>query len=248
MGAIPYNALVHISSAINDVRDKMCALTPMPELTHDDFLNLFVEPKDQRVLKEAARLAHVDRKAVNFVSAIEHPRFEEALGAPMVDVMFELYGDDAPLSPKNNVPLKGAPQHVLGAIAEWAISMVEINIQSSRTHALVHWLNENCANAAQVRFLWPSIVALANMREDTKGFANKLRDVPAPKSLPAIPAEVRTACRLTAGFVASASLIAPDPEDDKFYPVEILLPSNIYHRTNTIRRKEGVLGMLRGYP
>lgn len=247
MGAMPDYVYQTIDKQIDEVAAKMRALTPMPEITHDDFLSLFVPAEEHCILKDAARIAYASSTRTTR-SAIHHKLFEAQFDLDSVSIDFVLHGDDAPLIPRNHHQLRDAPQHVLDAVAEWACSIAETNIQAQRASKLLYWFNYNLTNPGQLRFLWPSVVTLASKHPGTKGFADKIRDLSAPKTLPNIPQEIKNACKLTAGFIASASLISDeDDTPDVFRSVTLALPPH-YNGHVTITKDEGALGTLIGNP
>jgi hypothetical protein len=207
--------------------------------SHDEFLELFVSREHADMLKTVADIAHVGNSPGGWLHAeFAHSRLTAALGVEKANLMFGVnpVKDYAPLLPRNNVVLESAPPEVLDRLADWVIERAEIGFNISRARLVYNWLNTKCKTANEMRFLWPSIVALCSLDERTQEYGAKLRDVKPPKAVAFLPPEVKEGCRKAAGTIASAMLLGEPP------PFKAPVTVTLAGVGGT--RREGALGIL----
>ncbi len=71
-------------------------------------------------------------------------------------------------------------------LEDWVIGRVEQNFEISRADLLLNYLNNNCETPSQIRYLWPSILALCSLdkaNEKLVEFGDKLRELKSPRAL-----------------------------------------------------------------
>lgn len=240
MSAISRRHYDQLEASLTALSSKWCDFHNVG-LSHDEFLALFAPPEHHKMLKEAAEIAQVDSNGGYHNVAFSHERFKTAFGSETVHLCFHLRPQNglAPLMPRNTVILSTAFPETLERLADWVIERVKINTSINRAKAVLSWLANNCSTANEVRFLWPTLIAVASLHDDTKDFGHKLREVRAPKSLPAIPFEVKAGLKASAGAVASAMLLGnPEP---------FSAPVTVSINRVDVSRREGALGYISGY-
>lgn len=241
-GVIPQRFINTMSLTINTLANRMKSLHPM-SLTHKEYLDLLAPPEHHQTLMDAAEFADVSSNLYKNIDFL-HPSFEGIVDGP-VSLFCTIHkpGKTMPLAPRNSVILKDAPKEIRDKLAGWVLTVADINFNAARTRALMWWLNDNCNTAAQVRFLWPTIVHIAALDEDTRSLADKMREIKKISTLPALPLEVTAACKSTSKWVAMMSLLSDDMETPKADPkVEVTCELGGF---NALKR-EGVLGVLSG--
>jgi hypothetical protein len=190
--------------------------------THDEFLTMFAPPEHHEMLKEVRKIAHVS-SSTSYLTTV----LKDGVNANKVDVEFTLHGNDAPLVPMGKKILKTTPGHLVERLTTRVNHVIGIRKQFSIAIALMDWLDNNCDTLAQIRFIWPSILTLLTATEDyhvAQQQADRVR-VFKPQRIPALPMEVREACKLTSGIITSASLLSKDDPSPFKAPVTIHVSS-----------------------
>jgi len=217
---------------ITTLKQRMGRLNRL-SFTHDEFLALFAPVEDHDILKRAAEVANVTASGGSALCMFKH----HGVTGEAVQMMFVVSADGAPLMPRNTTVLRNAPKELVDRLVTWANREIEVAMQFSRAENLIYWLNNHCDTKDQVRFIWPTILALCSVREGTVQLADKIREFKPARKLPTLPMEVRAACRETAGTIATALLLDPN-EEPWSVPVYVKLTS-ADHRVN-----EGALGWI----
>jgi len=185
-------------------------------LSYDEYLSLFLDDDKKYVLMEASKLVvrspgvssmfHVPRQLVHNISALS----DVAMSRLTLSVFVKSPPSVSYLVPNGTIR-HDAPSELVSRVVNWASKSVELGISINRIRALLWYLDRECDNGAQIRFLWPSILALCAFYEGTKELGDRLRVLKPPRSLPSLPQEVKLNCRLTAQTIAAAQLM-PEPE------------------------------------
>lgn len=199
--------------------------------THDEFLELFAPPEHWDVLKLASEYSNLNATGGAHWAMFYHAAFDGFSEASLAFAV-NLVGERAPLRPRNTTVLHNNPELVARLVA-WVNARVEVGYEFARAERLLDWLNDHCESLKQVRYLWPSLVALCALNDDTKDLADRLRDNRPPRALPSIPAEIRDACRSTAKAITLASLIHTDDVGGFTAPVIVGIS-----RVDAMRREE----------
>jgi hypothetical protein len=74
-------------------------------------------------------------------------------------------------------------------------------------------MNEQCKTPVQVRYLWPSVLALA--KHANLENAAKIEDYKEPSNIPSLPPGLRAALTKTAGTISTA-LLLDDPVNEEY--------------------------------
>jgi len=241
MGCIPRRYLYPLHNALNEVKARLNNLHQI-SFTHEEYLAMFAPEDDHRILKEASKVAHVGSGGGQFGMDFKSHRFA-AFGSNEVGLNFTIHEIEgwAPLMHRNTKILRDAPVHLVARLEDWVLASVEHNFEVSRASSLLSFLDENCETPRQVRYLWPSILALCAMNESTMEFGDKLRPLKVPRALPAMDDYVKAAFKRTAGIIAGASLLPhSDTHEAVLHPVAVRLT------TVNARKSEGALGCLWG--
>lgn len=218
MGAIPRSYVWALEGIITNVmKPRFAALTPPVTFTHEEFLELFAPEEDRHILREASRVAHVTTTGGYLRAEMKSERLRKLFDDRAASVMFTVHSGDhgAPLLPRNNIVLPTAPEHLVTRLEDFVVTQVEQNREVNRCHRLLYWLDANCTGMSQVRYLWPSILAICAMdqsnNEALAEFANRTRELKRPQALPHMPPEVRAAFKSTASIIAAIGLLPSDP-------------------------------------
>jgi hypothetical protein len=223
MACISRNNLSSLTYSIGILKVRHRTLYPI-SLTHDELLELFAPPEHWELLRTAADIAEV-RAASNYKTIkFTDDRLRDTCFQNHVTLCFTAndVGGKAPLMPVNNNLLR-ANTALVDRLVAWSTSRVTLGYEYGVTAALLNWLSENCDSPKQIRYLWPSLLTLCALNEQTKELGDNLREVKAPQSLPALPLEVRRALRSSAKTIAIASLIGTDQAEPKLLPVSVEL-------------------------
>lgn len=239
MGAIPRRYIHKLETVIQAVGDKWERFHNVG-FTHDEFLSLFAPVEHHKLLREASEIAEVEVVGGGcHYASFTHSKFSEVFGSPTVQLNFFVHNsaaNPAPLLPRNHVVLASADPQVISKLAEWVIERGEIGFGIARVKAVLNYLDINCSTPNEVRFIWPTLLALCSRDDELANFADKLREVRPPKSMPPLPPEVRAGVRASAGTIASAMLLGePEP---------FVAPVTVSILTFVGVRKEGALGTL----
>jgi hypothetical protein len=221
-----------LDRAIDTLRERMKRLNRV-QFTHDEFLALFAPKEHWDILKTAADVADITAAGGLHVS-------EYTNGSPVgeMTISFVVSAAAAPLMPRNKSVLPHAPKELIDRLDAWVAVEIEIGYGFARAKALLSWLEANCTTKDQMRFLWPSLLALCSLRPYLADLGDRIQEFKPQRSLPEMPMEVRAACKSTSGIIASAMML-PAEEEPYNFPVEALLASV----TNGVQ--EGALGFIR---
>jgi hypothetical protein len=120
-----------------------------------------------------------------------------------------LRGTFPPLTPNTDGPASTAPAHLLERLEKYISSVYEAELAFGKVNAIFNWLNDNCRNKEQVRYLWPVILTILSNTNDIalQGIADDLRAVKPSRNIPTLHPEVRKLCHETAGIVTAATLL-----------------------------------------
>jgi hypothetical protein len=219
MSAISRKHMTVLRQGITLLRERHLSLHNLG-FTHAEFLELFAPPEHWEILNTASEVASVDADGGNHWATFDHKDLIEPVGTRVVGIRFTVcpVGGRAPLLPRNrNVLHVSAP--LTQKITSWVTERVKLGYDYALATALLEWMNDKCDSPKQIRYLWPSLVALCALSDETKDLGHKLRDTKPPQSLPAMPIEVRDACRETSRSIAIASLIGAEPIETFSAPV-----------------------------
>jgi hypothetical protein len=177
-------------------------------ITHDEFLELFAPPEHWELLKTAGEIAQVSNAGGGRHSG--HLRHDGVAGGT-ASITFAMNGD-GPLLPRNDVVLKKAPKELVERVTSWVNREIEVAMDFALAKVLLDWFNAHFETKGQIRFVWPSLVSLCSLSESTAELGERLREFKTVRAFPAMPLEVRAACKKTSGIITSAMLIEETPD------------------------------------
>jgi hypothetical protein len=223
MGCISRNNLSSLTHNLNRLKERHRTLYPI-SITHDELLELFAPPEHWELLRTAADIAEVNAVSNYKTIKFTDDRLRDVCFQNHVTLCFTAndVGGKAPLMPLNNNLLR-TNTALVDKLVAWITSQVTLGYEYGVTAALLNWLSENCDSPKQIRYLWPTLLTLCALSENTKELGDNLREVKAPQSLPALPPEVRDALRSSAKTIAIASLIGADQAVEPEPPVHVQL-------------------------
>lgn len=222
MAAFSDNQVCSLEYSITKLRERMLRGNTLV-MTHDEFLGLFASVEDREILKLAPKIADISTSTSCFFGEFRHKAVADLTGEPLAELRFDLNeagGSPVPLRPRNQVVINDADPEVVARITSWVTERITIGYQWSKVRAVLYYLNKHCPSKNQVRFFWPTIIAIASSsyNEDIKDLADRMRELKTIRQVPSLPKEVKDAIRETAGTVACATLLAAEPEGKKVQP------------------------------
>lgn len=197
---IPPRVYGAIDKTIEALRDRMIAHL-RPNLTYEDFLRLFVAPDEREICRLAPTVCNLYQTRSAAVP--------NALGLPLLSLhMDDSKGTSAPLIPKNLAIQDDAPSELVARITPWVIERLSIGTDFGLVKVVLARLDHECTGGpSQLRYMWPSILSLCSLDENLTPFADAIRGLRQPKSIPSLPPEWRDACRQSAATIAAALLL-----------------------------------------
>ena len=167
-------------------------------ITHEQFLSLFVPAEHREMFRAMANLSDTGtwRRA--------HCQWSNS------KLMFHLNESGAypPPVPRDMVLQHDAPADLVESISAWIRKGGDASADFGRVSAVFNKLNEELTKP-QIRFVWPSIIALCNVTEVLGPTAAELQELK-PIGGVALPRGLLQACRKTAATIALAGLIPAD--------------------------------------
>jgi hypothetical protein len=182
-------------------------------LTHDDVMELFVEPSDRKALQDAARLYHIESlpSRAEFTEVTPHKLAQTA-----VTYKVNLTGRREYGFPKYALRIQQhASKELQDKLFEMAHSKLQLSMEYKLVEKTLDILNEVCSTPGQVAFFWPSIFVIMEQPWGRADFSAKLREDlrKRPKKIPGMFPELRHACQETALTLAGYQMLGPPPAD-----------------------------------
>lgn len=198
-----------ISNQISRLSGRVDATITPPAVSYQDVLDLFAPKELHEILRRAPKVAAVGYGAE---TRIEHTF------PPHGTVMFNIHGDrrETPLLPREKHWMPEGKEELVAALTAYAAEKNRVRVDFEVVQKFFRHLNDT-TNLAGLRYLWPSIMALANMAldqnrtdEDLQKAAERLTVLKVPSKLPSISSEMRELCRETSKTLTLAMLLG-DP-------------------------------------
>jgi hypothetical protein len=173
-------------------------------LTNDDVIQLFVRPEHRELVREVAKVARNINLGGEFTVSVAAPGDE-----PLKVTIAVTRSKDGFLVPDYagtvafDVDEGEAGQRLL----KWVKRRLQHSKEWTLTLAVFNELAQVCTTPKQMRFLWPSIVALLGMTEGLESVADSVREFKAPSDLPSLHPALRDACRETSTVISRALLL-----------------------------------------
>ena len=217
MSALNGNKHAYMLSAIQVLQNRMSGHINC-DLTHEDFLNLFVPQHLHETAIEVPKYFHLPYRSSNVQHSVALASVNQT--CTFVAQLHEAKGKHAPMVPREIIKhSEENPQFM--PVLEVLEQMSDMARRFALAKRVLTELDKRCSTPQQMRFLWPTMLVLMDNSVDdaTKNAANKLRAVRAPKTFPALPAWLRMACKDSSEIITAASLIP----DKAVLPVEVTL-------------------------
>lgn len=225
--AIEHYALSGMRTAVAIMASKMAQIKPLI-LTHEEVLDVIAPKEHHAILREAATIAAVDSDNEEFGVNVPHDMGEKGLiGLTMC--MHDVGDKTAPLRPRHPSYLR-TPETVETRlkIHNWIDWRLEIGREFGVVQYALNILAAKCTKAEEVRFLFPSVLALCSPQDngydmDLQAFHDKVRDFIAPRHLPSLTPSERKAIREAAGYISAASMLPKEVTDNGECPLEVTI-------------------------
>jgi len=216
--AINYSALHGMRQVVKHLAEQMAKLHPLV-LTHDEMLHLCAPAEHHHILKEAAEVAIIGNfgagQMVLEIPTVSFSRLDVSF------VMVDVDGKRAPLMPRFPMWQNTSEGHeAREKVHKWIAWKAEVGREFGIVNHALSVLAAKCSTAKEVRFQFPSILALCmpignGYDECLKEFHDSVLDFEAPRHTPALTATERKLIREAAGYVSAVSLLPSEVIADK---------------------------------
>lgn len=174
-------------------------ILPVPQMTVDQFIELFVEPEDVEFVRRGREVLILSTYDARHLSVLIH--------GTSGSVSFTVPSNSrSSLAMPRRIKTPPADNPLWGGLVEYYHKYDEFAREWVEVMDVFKYLNETCTNPMQVRYMWPTILAF--LEDDAK---SDLIGSKVPRSLPSIPVEMRQSMRNTATTVAMAGMLAGQP-------------------------------------
>jgi hypothetical protein len=199
MPAFNYSASSQIKENIRTLYHRVKAVSTIP-LTHEQFASLFIPAEHREMYREIATLARTESACGTTFD----------WGSTRLWIQMNRHDGQNPLPiPRDVVLQHDAPHELVSDITSWVANGGDASGEFGRVHALFNILNDTMTKG-QIRFVWPSILAILSVNPILSETLKELQEVKVPAKQPELPRGLLAACRKTAMVVATASLIPAD--------------------------------------
>lgn len=192
--------LLHFRRNLLNMQQNHEEFEPAP-FSQDEILALFVKGSDHQTVLEAGRLYGA---TLPYYTMIKHLSTQTPQAVTMQVSL--LQGQKWGFPRYASMIADDAPRDLVNAFHDYCERRVAISRDYGLAHQTLEVLNEICSTPSQVAFLWPSIHALAEDKQ-LKEMLNKK-----PKSLPAVPPQLREACAKTATTITMNTMLGTPPK------------------------------------
>ena len=236
--AIDYTTLHAMRRNVMALANKTAAIHPI-HLTHDDVLHLTAPEEHHDILRRAASVARVRSYGEFFQIAVPTVKYGIlAINLAMVDT------DDvfAPLQSRFPSYIVATPQGEVARdkLHKWIEWKAEVGREFGIVYHALSVLAAKCSRAEEVRFLFPSILALCAPQGDEgenahlKAFHERVQDFVAPRYFPALSQPEKMLIREAAGYLSAASILPSKVTSDEESKSEVSvvigdMPNFDYH-------------------
>jgi hypothetical protein len=197
MSAFKSNYVHQINANIQTLFYRLKIVSKMT-ISHEEFLQLFVPEEHRDTYRSIAVMAHTGSPFARFQWGDTHLKIR----------LNHLTGSYPPPVPRDMVLQGDAPEELVERIRTWMVSGGDASRDFGRVRAVLNKLNEELTKA-QVRFVWPTIMALCNVNDVLAPLALELQDLKAAGGA-ALPRGLLLACRKTAATISMTCLIPTD--------------------------------------
>lgn len=168
--------------------------------SQNEILQLFVKQSDHQAVLEAGRLYGT---YLPYYITFNHLTAQTTCAVPFQVSLTQ--GRQWGFPRYANTIADDAPRDLVQAFVDYCETRVSIAREYGLVHQTLDVLNELCSTPAQVAFLWPSVHALAKDKQLKELLSKR------PKSLPAVPPQLREACAVTATTITMNTMLGTAP-------------------------------------
>jgi hypothetical protein len=201
MSAFSWGTVNQITQSIRQLYYRRRQVGRM-ELTHEEFLQLFVPATNRELFRMAAPAADFTSNVWSrfVIESPVHGTITTSIWLRDVEDSF------APPRPRNPTIQPDAPEGLRAKFDSWIANGADSSRDFGRVQKVFQMLNEHCSKQT-MRYYWPSIIAILSEDDNTKGFAAELQQLKTPANPKPLPAGLLQACRKTAETISIVQLI-----------------------------------------
>jgi hypothetical protein len=204
-----------IRQSISGLRHRAYAHASDAPFRVDQILDLITPPEHRAALRTAAEVANIE----DFYGH-EHLHLGTLFG-PEVRVTLKHTTRTKILVPQDPQLQSDADPELMTAFTQWVTAGIQLEKDWGRVRHVFDVLAKRCASPSQVRYVWPSIVALCKMRIETEELARQLADFRQPRNLPKMDLPFMEACRKAAATVTTALFLDDTPSPKKALYIQV---------------------------
>jgi hypothetical protein len=197
----------------------MAASRPEPTITPLQLLNLLAPKEHRPILEIAPKVGMFHSYYTYSTPYLSWPGVERNGSENEPQISFTVAGGEI-LLPRAPTLQADAPRELVEEITQWVNFQLGAAKDFGRVIDVVTRLESICTSKSQLRYVWPPIVSLCKVSEDTKQLAEEMAELKTPKNPPSLNSELREACRQAATTVTSA-MFFEEPEQPKAVQVTI---------------------------
>ncbi len=146
--------------AINTLFNRMSAIIPDPELTHEEITEIWAPKEHHELLRTAADIAYAT--PISRGVSLRVPFAIGGVNSPSVDIkLTNGKGRTAPLVPRLPVWQEAASPDASDRLSSWLDKRLEVGRQFGLVKHVFDVLTTHFQTGAQVRYVWPSVLLLA---------------------------------------------------------------------------------------
>ena len=154
--------------AIARMFDRMKAIIPDPELTHDEVTQLWAPKEHHAILKTAGDIAYLS--AGDRAMEVTTPFSLDGVTRPSISFkMREHHGFTPPLIPRAPEWQHDAPEETKEKVKLWLERRLEVGRQFGLIKHVFKTLMRDFPTGASVRYVWPSVLLLARNAPKEQG-------------------------------------------------------------------------------
>jgi|SRR5579859_1592191 len=213
MPAFKENIFPTIQSKLATLRDRMTDHN-IPDITAEDMLRLVCDDRTYDIINTAQDVIHVNWCGSSMTLLWTAPK------VGVFPITVTLLGNKRLPAPKHPYPIRERQPEVAAKIDDWLVRQYNIKRGYSRAFKIFEMLNNACDSPEQIKYVWPSALALTRFAYDTcddtkkcarlETMVNRMESFKTLKTAPSLPKVIWQPMRDAATWIASALIM-----DDK---------------------------------
>lgn len=184
------------------------------EMTHEECLHLVAPSKHHEMLTLAATIANVNHG--HHWMTLSVPAFVDGCNTERVKLLMRTHAEKTPpLTPRDpfwQLPTEQAPFIAGEKVIAWLGQRYVLGRKFAVVREVLNWLNRNCENSTQVRYMFPAVMHLTKPGLDAKmdRWLAKYSDYKAVKSTPSVSPELKKAIQDASALLTQCALIGDE--------------------------------------